>query len=180
MSKKILVLLEDGFEEIETIAPVDLLRRAGAEVVLAACGDALEAAGKTGVRVGADALLSDCGGDDFDALVIPGGPAAQSLRKNPAVLDLVRNFAERGLLIGAICAAPVVLNDAGILADRKYTAHFSVAEELTAILPEAVVRDGPLVTSQGAGTAVPFGLALVEELFGADEAKEVAGAICYR
>jgi len=178
MKKKILVVLESGFEEIETIAPVDLLRRAGAEVVLAACGDALTVEGKTGVRIVADVLLTECQSLSFDALVVPGGPAARELRKNPDVLALVRRFADAGLLTAAICAAPVVLLDAGVLEGKRFTAHFSVAEELPALLPDPVVCDWPLITSQGAGTAIPFGLAIVERLYDGAASREIAQSIC--
>jgi len=178
MSQKILVLLENGFEEIETLASVDLMRRAGLEVTLAACGAELMATGKMGVRVVADALLKDCDSASFGVLVIPGGPAAMTLRKNPKILELVRSFDGRGCLIAAICAAPVVLHDAGILDGKQYTAHFSVAEELTEIRPDAVVVDGQLITSQGAGTAVEFGLAIVAKLLGSDQSQEIRNAIC--
>ncbi|MGE9290417.1 MAG: DJ-1 family glyoxalase III [Puniceicoccales bacterium] len=179
MKKRVLMLLETGFEEIETISPIDILRRAGAEVVIAATGEDLLVNGKTGIRVQADALLADCHNEAFDALVVPGGPAAQTLRKNAMVLDTIRTFYEKNLLVAAICAAPTVLNEAAILSGKRYTAHFSVAGELEEILPEPVVQDGNLITSQGAGTAVPFGLALVADLYDDETAKEIADSICF-
>jgi len=176
--KKILILLANGFEEIETVSPIDILRRAGGEVTVAAVGDEIAVMGKTGITLVADQLLSGCRDENFDALVLPGGPAAQSMRSNPTVLDLVRSFATKGLPIGAICAAPIILHEAGILASKRYTAHFSVGEELTAILPDPLVQDGNLITSQGAGTAVAFGLALVSVLFGEEASREIATSIC--
>jgi 4-methyl-5(b-hydroxyethyl)-thiazole monophosphate biosynthesis len=177
-NKKILILLDNGFEEIEAVSPIDILRRAGGKVTVAAIGDKMAVKGKTGITLVADQLLSECRDKNFDALVLPGGPAAKSLRNNATVLDLVRSFAAKGLPIGAICAAPTILHEAGILAGKKYTAHFSVGEELTAILPDPVVQDGNLITSQGAATAVAFALALVSVLFGEEASNEIATSIC--
>tara|TARA_R100000027_G_scaffold26772_2_gene19429 strand:- start:6039 stop:6596 length:558 start_codon:yes stop_codon:yes gene_type:complete len=178
MPKKVLILLENGFEEIETISPIDLLRRAEVEVTMAAVGDELEVTGKTGIRVTADALLADCRNEAFDALIVPGGPAAKVLRKNPMVLKTVRDFYEKELLVAAICAAPTVLNEAAILGGKRYTGHFSIAEELPDLLPDAVVQDGNLITSRGAGTAVAFGLAIVADLCSEGLAQEIAASIC--
>ena len=103
--KRVLCLLEKGFEEIEAVAPVDLLRRAGIEVVMAGVS-ALEVTGKCGVRVEADVMLGKVSGDDFDALFLPGGPAVMGLRKNPEVIALIRAFHAAAKPIAAICAAP--------------------------------------------------------------------------
>lgn len=178
MQKRVLLLLADGFEEIEAVAPIDILRRAEVDVTVAAVGGSLTVTGKTDITVTADCLLADRKHDAFDALVLPGGPAARSLKENPEVLDLVRTSFSRGLVVGAICAAPTVLQKAGVLEGKSYTAHFSVAEELPEIRPEAVVTDGTVITSRGAGTAVDFGLALVAALRGEKTASAIAGAIC--
>lgn len=178
MKKKVLVLLADGFEEIEAICPIDILRRAEAEVVLAATGNQLEVTGKTGVRVQADTLLSECAEEKFDALIVPGGPATKQLRKDQAVLELVREFYEKNLLVAAICAAPTVLNEAAVLSGKRYTGHFSIAGELPDLLPDPVVQDGNLITSQGAGTAIPFALAIVTDLFDQQKSEEIARSIC--
>ncbi len=167
-----------GFEEIETVAPIDLLRRAGAEVVVAALGRDKLVTGRSGVALRADALLADVANEAFDLLLIPGGPGVKALRADGRPARLANAFAEAGKPVAAICAAPTVLGDAGLLAGRRFTAHFSVADELTrARLDERVVEDGCLITSRGAGTAVDFGLALVRRLFGAPKAEEVARAI---
>lgn len=178
MSEKALVILADGFEEVEAITPIDLLRRAGVEVTTAALGEAREVTGKHGITVTADSRLADLDGNAFDMLVLPGGPGHQALRASPEVLDLVRGYDGAGKWLGAICAAPTVLHEAGVLARRRYTAHFTVANELTEIVEhEAVVQDGKVVTSRGAGTAVAFGLALVAALVGEEKAREVATSI---
>lgn len=180
MQPRVLCLLFPGFEEIETLAPVDLLRRAGADVVLASVtGDRL-VTGRSQVTVQADAALADVAEQAFDLLVVPGGPGVKALRAQGRAAELVRRFARAGRPVAAICAAPTVLADAGLLAGRRYTAHFSVHDELPgALAGERVVEDGPIITSRGAGTALEFGLALVRRLWGEARAREVAAAIMY-
>ena len=175
----ILVPLADGFEEIEAITPVDLLRRAGAEVVTASLADGIHVSGRTGVTVHADASLSLVRDRDFDCLFLPGGPGVSRLRADPRVLELVRRQHAADRWLAAICAAPVILQDAGVLGGRRYTAHFSVAGELPDILSgERVVTDGRLLTSRGAGTALDFALLLVEKLFSPKKADEIRLSVC--
>ncbi|MBN8646260.1 MAG: DJ-1/PfpI family protein [Planctomycetes bacterium] len=178
MNPRVLCLLIPGFEEIETVAPVDLLRRAGAEVVLASVtGDTL-VRGRSDLVLQADAPLAEVAGQEFDLLLIPGGPGVKLLRADGRPARLAREFVDQGKPVGAICAAPLVLLDAGLLAGRRYTAHSSVWTDLPeCVRHEVVVEHGPLITSQGAGTAVTFGLALVQRLFGMPKADEVARAI---
>jgi 4-methyl-5(b-hydroxyethyl)-thiazole monophosphate biosynthesis len=178
MSKRVLCLLAEGFEEIETVTPVDLLRRAGAEVVLAALGDGIHCTGRCGIVLHADARLADIDPDGFDLLLLPGGPGVQVLRADGRAASLARDFAVAGRGVAAICAAPLVLHDAGLLAGRAYTAHDSTREVLDAARgSQPVVVDGTLVTSRGAGTALEFGLALIDFLFGAGEREKVARAV---
>jgi len=178
MKKRILCLLVPGFEEIETIAPVDLLRRAGAEVVLASVNGDLLVAGGRGVVLQANVTLAEVVEQSFDLLFIPGGPGVDALREDGRAAQLAKTYAQAGKPVAAICAAPTVLADAGLLAGKRFTAHFSVHAELPGVLAgERVVKDGNLITSRGAGTAVEFGLALVTELFGGAKAKEIADAI---
>lgn len=174
--KRVLCILENGFEEIEAIAPVDLLRRAGVEVIVAGVSSR-EVTGKCGITVKAEALLSEVSGDAFDALFLPGGPAVMELRMNAAVIGIIRNFHSEGKVIAAICAAPLLLKDAGLLDGARYTAHFSTAVELPENTGDRVVADGKLLTSRGAGTAVEFGLAFVGQLCGKEAANQVARAV---
>jgi len=178
MKKHVLCLLVAGFEEIEAIAPIDLLRRADAEVVVASLTGEKLVAGRCGVTVQTDAALADVIDDEFDLLFIPGGPGVKVLRADGRPARLAKAFSEAGKPVTAICAAPTVLADAGLLAGKRFTAHFSVHAELPGVLAnERVVKDGGIITSRGAGTAVEFGLALVAELFGSAKADEVAKAI---
>ncbi|KAF0095127.1 MAG: 4-methyl-5(b-hydroxyethyl)-thiazole monophosphate biosynthesi [Puniceicoccaceae bacterium 5H] len=165
---------------MEATAPVDLLRRAGAEVTVATVNDELVTEGRNQLRWEADALLKDAATESYDVIIVPGGPGHKVLRNNQQVLHLLRGQAEADRLIGAICAAPLVLHEAGLLDGKRYTAHFSAAEELKEIRrDDAVVVDGKLITSQGAGTATRFGLALISALYGEEKANEVAASICH-
>jgi 4-methyl-5(b-hydroxyethyl)-thiazole monophosphate biosynthesis len=178
MTKRVLCLLVHGCEEIETLAPVDLLRRAGAEVVLASVTGESQITGRCQVGIRADAALAEVMDQTFDLLLIPGGPGVKALRADGRPAQLARRFAGENRLVAAICAAPTVLADAGLLAGKRFTAHFSVHAELPqALAAERVVEDGNLITSRGAGTALDFGLALVRRLFGEAAALEVARAI---
>lgn len=177
--KKVLVLLGEGFEEIETVAPVDLLRRAEISCRLVSCEEGRWVKGRCGMRLEADRSLSEVSKSAlFDGVVVPGGPGVGRLRKNEEVLELLKRHAAAGKLIGAICAAPTVLLAAGILPGPRYTGHFSIVETLPDLIDDqAVVVDDKIITSRGAGTAVHFGLALVSALAGPDVAKGVAASI---
>jgi 4-methyl-5(b-hydroxyethyl)-thiazole monophosphate biosynthesis len=176
---RVLVLLAEGFEEIEAITPIDLLRRAGAEVTIAALTDELNVTGRCGIAVRANVELGNLTAAKFDCLLLPGGPGVRHLRADPRVRMLVLSHAGHGSWIAAICAAPTVLLDAGLLNGRRHTAHPSVSSELPkAETSQRVVVDGRLVTSRGAGTALDFGLILVEKLFSADKSAEIARSIC--
>ena len=174
----VLVILADGFEEIEAVVPIDLLRRCGVEVTVTALGEGIHVTGRSGLTVHADTLLGSVIGREFDCLFLPGGPGVRHLRADPRVRDLARRQVESGRWMAAICAAPVVLQDAGLLAGRRFTAHFSVAAEVPGILADQrVVADGRLLTSRGAGTALDFALLLVEKLISAEKAAETARSI---
>lgn len=177
---RVLCLLAEGFEEIETVAPVDLLRRAGAHVTLAYLGESPIVTGRNNIVMQADADLDFCNAASFDVLLIPGGPGVKVLREDERSAGLAKTFAGQGKLVAAICAAPTVLHDAGLLEGKRFTAHVSVHGELPAALAaEKVVQDGNIITSRGAGTAIEFGLALVERLFGSAKAKEIASSIMF-
>ncbi len=174
--KRVLCILENGFEEIETITPVDLLRRAGAEVILAATTTG-QITGKSGIKIIPDALLADVIHQPFDALLLPGGPAVMELRKNQQVLTLIQNFHKEGKPIAAICAAPLLLHDAGLLENKNFTAHSSTTSELPNNSNERITLDGNLLTSRGAGTSLDFGLALIELLYNKQTAQQIAISI---
>jgi len=180
MSKPtVLVLLADGFEEIEAFAPVDLLRRADIEVTVASLNENRHATGRSGITAHADVGLSAVQEKLFNLLFLPGGAGVKNLRADPRVVEIVKRHHAADRWLAAICAAPTVLNDGGLLSGKRYTAHFSVADELPAILAdERIVTDGRVTTSRGAGTAVEFGLHLVALLTSPAKSAEIGKAIC--
>lgn len=175
----VLAILAEGFEEIEATAPIDLLRRAGAEVTVASLGDGIHVTGRSGLTMHADTTLSAVEHLMYDCVFLPGGPGVQQLRADHRVGAIIQRHYAAARWIAAICAAPTVLHDANLLTGRRYTAHFSAANELAAILvDERVVADGPILTSRGAGTAVDFGLFLIEKLFSRERSAEIGRSIC--
>lgn len=178
MKKRVLCLVAEGVEELELVAPVDVLRRAGAEVILVAVGPSVDITGRNGITLVADARLDDVLAGTFDLLLIPGGPAVAALRADGRAASLAGSFIAEGKPVGAICAAPLVLKDAGLLEGARFTAHASVAADLPgAQTGERLIEDGLIITSRGAGTALEFGLALVDVLFGQETEDAVARAI---
>lgn len=180
MTKRILIPLAPGFEEIEAVTLVDVLRRAGLEVILAGLQPgALE--GARGVRVEVDTTLAQVDLGSFDAIILPGGMGGtRALMESERLLAGLRAHHGSGRLIGAICAAPMVLERAGLLEGVEVTSHPSVRAKLGAavVLDEPrVVQSGQIWTSQGAGTAMEFALALVAELCGEAERAQVAAGL---
>lgn len=176
MTKHVLCVITDGFEEIETITPVDLLRRAGVQVTIASL-QAGPVTGRCGVRLVPDVALDEVKPEVYDLLLIPGGPGVQEIRKDGRAAALAKDFHEAGKKLAAICAAPLVLHDAGLLDGRRFTSHSSTWEELPDAEDQRVVEDGQFITSRGAGTALDFGFALVEYLVGEAAVDEVSEAI---
>ncbi|MCF7733037.1 MAG: DJ-1/PfpI family protein [Akkermansiaceae bacterium] len=176
MKKRVLCLVTDGFEETELVTPVNLLRRGGVEVVVASWdGDMV--AGRGGIRLLPDAEFAAVDPKSFDLLFIPGGPGVMDLRADGRAARLAAEFYADGRMVAAICAAPLLLKDAGLLDGLRFTAHFSVHEELPGVVDERVVVDGSIVTSRGPGTAVDLGLELVRLLMDQQTADEVAQGI---
>ena len=175
----VLVILADGFEEIEAFAPVDVMRRAEIEVTTASLSENRHATGRSGITAHADIALSSLKGSLFDLLFLPGGAGVKNLRADLRVSELVLKHHAAARWLAAICAAPTVLHDCGLLIGKRYTAHFSVSGELPDILAdERIVTDGKLTTSRGAGTALEFGLHLVALLASHDKSIEIGKAIC--
>jgi len=176
VSARVLCVLVDGFEEIETVTPVDLLRRAGVVVVIASLA-AGPVTGRCGIMLIPDATLADVEAEGFDLLLIPGGPGVDALRRDGRAAALARRFFDAGKPVAAICAAPLVLQDAGLLAGRRFTAHSSTKGELSTSSGDRVEEDDRLITSRGAGTALDFGLALVRRLAGEAAERDIREAI---
>jgi 4-methyl-5(b-hydroxyethyl)-thiazole monophosphate biosynthesis len=178
MPISVLVPIAPEFEELEAVAPIDLLRRAGAEVVLCALGPERWVTGRSGIRLETDLPLAEVLARDFDCLFLPGGPGVKHLQADVRIGPLIRRQAQQGRWIAAICAAPILLQEAGLLRGRRFTAHFSVAAALPDRLAgERTVADGRILTGRGAGTAIEFGLLLVNRLISEAKAAEVAAAV---
>ncbi len=172
----VLVPFADGLEEMEAVILVDVLRRAGVAVTTAGLTGGPVTASR-GVRLLPDKAWDDIQPDAFDLLAIPGGAeGVNRLRADTRVLDTVRAFHSAGKWIAAVCAGPLVLQQAGILGGRRVTCHPGVATQLTATprLDDRVVVDGRLITSQGPGTSFEFALALVQCLAGRGQAADLA------
>jgi 4-methyl-5(b-hydroxyethyl)-thiazole monophosphate biosynthesis len=174
---RVLIPLANGCEELEAVTVIDLLRRAGIEVVTAGLTDGPVTASR-GVVLIPDCSLDQVLDDDFDMIVLPGGlPGADYLDADPRIHVLLQRMAEQERYTAAICAAPKVLLNAGLLDGRKATAYPGVIDGLmtenSQLLAEAVVTDGKVVTSRGPGTAMDFALTLIERLLGAAKREEV-------
>lgn len=178
--ERILVPLAEGFEEIEFVTIVDVLRRAGIDVTVAGLRPG-SVMGSHGIAVAPDAHLGDLDLSSFTMVVLPGGmPGTRNLVQDERVLSLVRRLHDEGKRTAAICAAPLVLHAAGVLAGVPVTSHPSVRGMLAGADVRSeprVVRSGPVTTSQGAGTAMDFALALVADLCGEKKAAELGRAM---
>jgi 4-methyl-5(b-hydroxyethyl)-thiazole monophosphate biosynthesis len=163
---KVCVLLADGFEEIEAVTIIDVLRRAEVDVV------ALGVKGKTvqgahGLKLEADKTLKEAAGESWAMVILPGGlPGATNLRDDPDVQALIKKQSAKGGKLAAICAAPIALGAAGILENRRATCYPGFEDQLAGarVREERVVADGNLITSRGPGTALEFALRLAAEL----------------
>ena len=178
----VMVPLADGFEEIEAITVIDILRRAGVRVTIAGV-EGTSATGSHGIRVECDAVFAARACEGADALVLPGGmPGSRRLGESAQVREAVTRMAAQGRLIGAICAAPTVLESCGVLRGKRATSHPDHAHEMRDCHYEetAVVEDGNLITSRGAGTSIDFAAALVRRLAGEDTARDILARIQYR
>lgn len=176
MSKAVIVLAE-GFEEIEAVTAIDVLRRGGVEVVSAALGNSLSVKGTHGIQVAADVLLEDAKDGVYDAVILPGGGAGtENLMKSATVMALLRSQKDAGRLICAICAAPLVLVEAGVLDEgRHITCYPSCSVNLdrkSANVP--VVADANVITGQGPGSSLLFALVVLQTLKGEAVAKRIA------
>ncbi len=178
MEKRILVPLAPGFEMIEALSIVDVFRRAGAHVDLAAIGDSLQVTSSHNVQVLADKKINDCVDVTYDLIVLPGGiPGAVNLKNSVVLAELLKKQNDENKLYGAICASPaVVLEHHGLLEGKKATCHPKFVDQLSAQTHtgERVVFDKNCVTSKGAGTSIEFSLELLGILMGEEKKKEVA------
>jgi 4-methyl-5(b-hydroxyethyl)-thiazole monophosphate biosynthesis len=176
MAKKVAILLAEGFEEVEAVAPIDVLRRGGVEVIIAGLTkDPVPSA--RNVKIVPDVSVDELNPDELDMVILPGGAGGvEKLKQDPRVERLVKAMEEKGKYISAICAAPTALAKFGILEGKKATVYPTLVEEIkpAVFVDMPVVEDERVITSQGPGTALEFGLRLLEKLEGKEKAREVA------
>lgn len=180
---KVYLFLADGFEEIEALTVVDLLRRADQEVITVSIKEGKSVMGAHQIEVMADALYKECDYADADMLVLPGGgEGTTNLENYKPLCDMVRSFVSEGRKVAAICAAPRILAGLGLLEGRRATSYPSVMECLKGaeVSEESVVVDGCITTSRGLGTAIDFSLELIRQLDSSEKASEIADSVVYK
>lgn len=174
------IILGGGFEEIEAIAPFDILSRGGVEVSYAGVGSKCVSGGH-GITVCADLLTTEMNLDAAEMVVIPGGlGGVESIEGDEDTLDVIRKAREAGVKLAAICAGPRILAGLGFLEGRNITCYPGVEKNMTGVRADtgkAAVNDGGLITGRSPGAAIEFGLALLEELKGRDTAEAVRSAL---
>lgn len=172
---KIIVFLAEGFEEIEAVTCVDVLRRAGIEVTTVALND-VEVTGAHNMIIKADKLIQEINYKDYEGVILPGGmPGATNLRDNEEVINIVKQLYLENKLVGAICAAPIVLDRAGIIEGKKATSYPGFDKEMLSCnyIEDRVVVDKNIITSRGPGIALDFAIKIIEYLIDKDKASEI-------
>ncbi len=170
---KLMMPFANGFEEIEALAVVDILRRAGIETeMIGVVGSVIS--GAHGIRVVMDKRLNEIRMENYDGIILPGGSLGyKNLGKSKAIMDAIKQFNERGKLVAAICASPMLLAKAGVLENRKATIYPGLESKIPYPRADKVVVDGNVITSQAPGTAIAFALAIVEYFLGHEKAEKI-------
>ncbi len=181
---RVCVFFAEGFEEVEALTVVDLLRRAKIKTDMVSISGDLLVTGRSGITVKADVLYENADPENSDMLVLPGGmPGVKYLGECEALNGLLTRFNAEGKYVSAICAAPMVFGALGIVRGKKATIYPGMEEELKGAdvtVRDEVVTDGHVTTSRGAGTAIPFALRLIEILSGAEAAENVKKGIVFQ
>ncbi|MDO4805134.1 MAG: DJ-1/PfpI family protein [Lachnospiraceae bacterium] len=180
---KVCIFLAEGFEEVEALTVVDLLRRANIQIDMVSISDSLKVRGRSNIEVTADVMWEDSKAETADMLILPGGmPGVTYLGEHTGLTDLICKYANEGKLLSAICAAPTVFGQLGILAGKKATCYPGLEGKLTGaevVTDEKVVTDGNITTSRGVGTAIAFALRLITILADSEISEKVGGSIVY-
>ncbi|MDP4109243.1 MAG: DJ-1/PfpI family protein [Bacillota bacterium] len=176
------LFLADGFEELEALAPVDILRRANIKVKTVSAGEKLTVLSSRKVQVAADIGIGEINPDDLEMIILPGGqPGADNLYDNEKILDIIKSAHREGKYLAAICAAPYILGKLGILNGKKAVCYPGYEKELTGALisDEKVVCDGTVVTARAAGCATDFAFELVSVLSGKKQSDSLRKAMLF-
>lgn len=180
--KKTAIIFAAGYEEVEALTVVDLLRRAKIGCNMISLEDQDRVTGSHGIGIVMDAKFSETDFTRYDGVILPGGmPGTSNLAADARVLALLRSFADAGKLTAAICAAPTVLAKAGLLTEKKAGCYPGMEDQLTGanVSFDPVTVDGTVITSRGLGAAIPFGLSIVQFFEGKELADALAAAIVY-
>jgi 4-methyl-5(b-hydroxyethyl)-thiazole monophosphate biosynthesis len=179
MGKRALIVIPNGFEEVEFCCPFDILMRGGIDVLVAGY-DGTELTGAHGLQVRAKTELSDAALAMYDCILLPGGAGCYAMRGDTALVEFLARHAAANELLCAICAAPLILHDAGLLRGHKYTAHPATHDELAdASTGKNVVIDGNLITGSGPGAAAEFGFAILWRLAGEETANKIRKSMLF-
>ncbi len=179
---KTAIFLADGFEEIEALTVVDLLRRAGIEITMTSIMGKKSVTGSHNIKVEADELIEDLDFDSVDMIILPGGmPGTKNLDSCEPLKAKIRKFNDSGKLLAAICAAPTVYGKMGLLKGKRATCYPGCEGDLLGadLQTTEVAQDGNFITSRGMGTAIPFGLAIIAQFQGPSSAQDMANKIVY-
>lgn len=174
--KKVAIHFATGFEEIEGLAVVDVLRRAGVDVNMVSMTDRRMVSGAHDITILADTVFEEVDYEDVNMIILPGGmPGATHLDAHEGLKSMIKKFDEEGKQISAICAAPLVLGNLGLLEGKNVVCYPGFEKYLkgASIQNEKVVEDGRIVTAKGPGAAIEFGLKLVEKLMGKEKSEEI-------
>ena len=176
----IYVLLVDGFEEIEALTPVDILRRVGADVLTVGV-NSKKVTGSHNITIEADILMNDVNKNDMECLIVPGGPGYTNIEESESAISLIRYAKENNILLCAICAAPSILGKLGLLAGLKATCFPGFEKELkgAVVVPDKAVFDSGVITGKGAGAAADFGFLIAEKVVGYEKAEEIRKSMQY-
>ena len=183
MDHKVVLFLVEGFEEIEAMAPIDLMRRAGITVDTVSITKEKNVVSSRGVTVLADKVINEINFEEYEMIVLPGGPGTDNYMKSDKLREKLKEFSIEKK-VAAICAAPTILSALGLLKGKKAVCFPSCESEIIkdgAILEvKNVVKDGNIITGRAAGTAIDFALEIVKELVGEEKAEKIANQIAYK
>jgi len=182
MAKKIIVLIAEGTEEIEALTVVDLARRAGIEVEVVSVTGEMVAKGSHGILLTADKVVADADWDSADMIVVPGGmPGTLNIKACEEVIAKIKEFYDNNKMLAAICAAPSIFGEMGLLRGKKAVCYPGFEDKLEGaeVLYEPVVADGNIITSRGLGTAISFSGVIIEKLLGDNISKEILKQIIF-
>lgn len=178
-----LIFLAPGYEEVEMLTVVDLLRRSHITIDMVSISDSLEVTSSHDVTIKADKLFDDTDFDEAKMIILPGGiPGTPNLLAYKPLTDKIKEFAAQNKWLSAVCAAPTIYDELGLFQGRKATCYPTFAEKLTdaTYVKQPVVVDDIFITSRGAGTTIEFAAAIIERFSGEAAAKEVLQAIIYQ